>query len=62
VEYAGKLTEKARQLILIHGEEDAFTAFKAKLDGMHMPPIIYPDIWDMYDSTDNSLTSAGNPA
>lgn len=57
VQYAGRLSEHAQQLILVHGEEDAYAGLKSRLDTMKLPPIIYPEYMDVYESEFRTLTS-----
>jgi metallo-beta-lactamase family protein len=46
VKYASCVKSQAKNIILIHGEPDASTALQEKFNGLGLPPVIYPALYD----------------
>ena len=49
IEYAGRVKDQAKQIILVHGESDASTALQEKFKERNYPPVIYPALYDQFE-------------
>lgn len=49
VEYARRVKNNAKQIILIHGEEKSANALQNKFQELSFPPVIYPGQFDIFN-------------
>jgi metallo-beta-lactamase family protein len=50
VDYAGRVKNQAKRIILVHGETDASTALQEKFTEKNYPPVFYPALYDQFEA------------